>query len=136
VRLRWWPVVDRGPRAGNRAAPGAAFLPGREPINSEWSADDRCCALRTQVAHRAKSEKCRQRKSTPLLAHLVGASEHSARNNEAERLGGLEVDCHLEFRRPHDRQIGGFCALQNLVDMIGGVPEQVNVTQTVAERFD
>jgi hypothetical protein len=37
----------------------------------------------------AMSDKCQQRKSTPLLDHLVGACEHSPRNNKAERLDGL-----------------------------------------------
>jgi hypothetical protein len=30
----------------------------------------------------------------------------------------------------------GLCALQNLVDMIGGAPERVNETRIMAERFD
>jgi hypothetical protein len=34
--------------------------------------------------------------------------EHSPWNNKAEGLGGLEVDRDLEFRRLHERQIGGF----------------------------
>jgi hypothetical protein len=42
------------------------------------------------------------------LDHFVGAREHSPWNNKAERLGGPEVDRDLEFRRPRDRQIGGF----------------------------
>jgi hypothetical protein len=41
------------------------------------------------------------------------ATEQRDRHGEAERLGGLEVDHELKSRRPLDRQIGGFLALEN-----------------------
>jgi hypothetical protein len=34
-----------------------------------------------------------------LLDHLVCAGDHRRRDREAEHLGGLEIDCKLEFRR-------------------------------------
>ena len=34
----------------------------------------------------------------PLFDHLVGAAEQRQRNGEAERLGGPEIDGHLDFR--------------------------------------
>jgi hypothetical protein len=35
----------------------------------------------------------------PLFDHLVGAQQDRCRQFDPERLGGLEVDSHLEFRR-------------------------------------
>jgi hypothetical protein len=43
---------------------------------------------------------------------------------EAKRLGGLEVYYELEFGGPHDRQIGGFFALENPVDVNGSAFHQ------------
>src|SRR5262249_29985133 len=40
-----------------------------------------------------------------LLDHLIRQDEERRGDGEAERLGGLEVDDQLEFRRPLDRQI-------------------------------
>src|SRR2546421_120025 len=40
------------------------------------------------------------------LAHLIGKREQLRWHVEAERLGRLEVDDELEFRRLHHRQVG------------------------------
>ena len=44
----------------------------------------------------------------------VGAGQHRGRHGEAERLGGLEIDHQLEYRRLLDRQIGGLGAIEDL----------------------
>jgi hypothetical protein len=50
----------------------------------------------------------------PLLDHLVDAGEQCRRNVEAERLGSVEVEHHLD-RRLH-RQVGGLLAFEDGVD--------------------
>jgi hypothetical protein len=37
------------------------------------------------------------------LDHLVGATEDGERDREAERIGGVEIDDQLDFRRLLDR---------------------------------
>jgi hypothetical protein len=43
--------------------------------------------------------------------HLVGAREQRRRDFDAERLRGLEINDHLELRRPLHRQVSGLRTL-------------------------
>ena len=52
--------------------------------------------------------------------HLVGTGEERGRDRKAEFAGSFEIDHKLKFRGLLDRQIGGFCALQNFVDKTCG----------------
>jgi hypothetical protein len=53
--------------------------------------------------------------------HLVGAQQNGRRQFNANCLGGLEIDHHLEFRWLFDRQIDGFSSLENLCDKGGAL---------------
>src|ERR1700738_4318724 len=61
-----------------------------------------------------------------LLDHLVGDREEPRRKGQAERLGGLEVDSELELGWLLHRQVRGLGALEDLVNVAGGTPKQVN----------
>jgi hypothetical protein len=58
------------------------------------------------------SQKC----ATLPTGSLHRRQQRRRRDGEAERLGGLEVDDELELGRLLDGEIGGLCALEDLVD--------------------
>ena len=58
--------------------------------------------------------RCTCPQQTAVLFYDFGLSEECRWNDNAERLGGLEVDDHLEGRWLLDRQIGGLGALEDL----------------------
>src|SRR5262249_21737084 len=66
--------------------------------------------------------------------YLVGEVEQPVRNLEAERLCSLEVDDEVEFDRLFHRQVGGVGALQNLMHVAGGLPEQVGQACAVGHQ--
>ena len=55
--------------------------------------------------------------------HFVGPRENRRRQGEAQRLGCLVVDHEVELGRLLDRKIRWFCAMQDLADQPGGLPE-------------
>src|SRR6476661_4275638 len=58
-----------------------------------------------------------------LLDDLRGLHQDRRRDGQSERLGGLEVDHEVEFRRLLDRQVGRFRASEDPVDVVGGPSE-------------
>jgi hypothetical protein len=53
-----------------------------------------------------KEIAARAARVTELLDHLIGSGVNSGRDVEAKRLGGLEVDDHLELSRKLHRESG------------------------------
>src|SRR5690349_6585942 len=61
-----------------------------------------------------------------LFNQLVRAGKDARRQLKAERLGGLEVDDHLELGWLLNWKIGRLRTPQNLVNVISGAPKQVS----------
>jgi hypothetical protein len=78
-------------------------LDARPPLN----------ALRTEVRHRAMSEKCHNRKWTVLLNHLVGERQQGRGHGYAELFSGLQIDHQSKLARLLDRKIAGLGAAKN-----------------------
>ena len=65
------------------------------------------------------------RHNAALWDHLVGKDRNRWGYRKAERLGGLEVDDHLEFCRKLHREIARLRAAQNAIHVGGGATKQV-----------
>ena len=64
--------------------------------------------------------------------HFVGLRKQRWRRGNPERLRGLEVNHQLEFRRLHDREIGGLLAFENPAGVNAGLAISVGEAGTVA----
>ena len=69
-----------------------------------------------------------------LFDHLVGDLLEMHRHVEAQRLGGLEIDDELIFRRRLHWHVGWFLALEDAVDVAGRAPVQVNPIRPIGEQ--
>src|SRR5262245_13370863 len=69
-----------------------------------------------------------------LFDHLVGNGEHSGRERDAERLGGLEVDDELELGRLNHRQIGRLLAFENPPDIVAALSISIRSVGSVAHE--
>ena len=74
---------------------------------------NRACPLSGNSGHRA------------LFDHLIGAFEQWPRHRHTQCLRGLEIDHQLILGRRLHREIAGFFAFQNTVDVTGYVPNLV-----------
>ena len=69
-----------------------------------------------------------------LFDHLVGYGEHTQRDREAKRLGGLEIDDQFEFGRLLDRQIGGLFAFKDTPDVVASLTLSLRYIRSVAHQ--
>src|SRR5215475_3458044 len=119
------------PKMGSRVWLASAFrapddtLPtdlSREPPQAETGRRHRTSLLATAL-HGVGS-----------LDDLIGAQQQRWRDGEAERLGGLEIDHQLEFRRLLDGQIAGNHTLENSIYVVSGTAKQVSNIQSVGHQ--
>jgi hypothetical protein len=72
--------------------------------------------------------------SCQLLDHLVGGSEERWWHGETERSGSLQIDDQLKFGRLLNRQIAGFLALEDAVDVGTRAPIKVKIVDAVRRK--
>src|SRR4051812_3426962 len=69
-----------------------------------------------------------------LLYHLVGPTEDSDRDVEAERLGGLEIEGQFEFACLLDRKICRLRSLENAGDINAGKLVRLRCAVAIAHQ--
>src|SRR5262245_354277 len=67
-----------------------------------------------------------KRTSHALFKDFIGAGEDRMRHGEPERLSSLEIDYQLVLSRRLYRQIGGFLALKDTIDVVSSLPVRFN----------
>ena len=99
------------------------------------------CLYRTDVGHSPNvptsdlSICSKQRAQKPvLLDQFIGPGEQGGRNREAERLGSLEVDDQLDFRRLLDGYVGWRGTLENLAGIDTSRADRIGLTDSVAHQ--
>src|SRR5439155_11175510 len=76
----------------------------------------------------------RKSKIQTSFDHSVRQRHHVRRNRQANLLGSLEIDYELKLRRLLHRQIGGFGAFENLIDVCGVAPVQIGLAHSVTHN--
>ena len=74
------------------------------------------------------------RHNRQLFDHLGGAQHNRWGYGKTERLGGLEVEDHLEFCRKLHREIARLLAAQNAIDISGGATVGVYLIDSVGDQ--
>ena len=84
-------------------------------------------------APQRKSLSAINRHNQQLFDLPISAKQYRWGYDKTERLGGLEVQDHLEFGRKLHRKIAGFLAAQNAIDISGGATPVVYKVGSVGE---
>ena len=69
-----------------------------------------------------------------LLYDLIGGHKQALWHFEAERLCSLEVDDKLELGRLHDREVGGFSALEDVASVDADLMKRVREVGSLAHQ--
>jgi hypothetical protein len=69
-----------------------------------------------------------------LFNHVVGQQKEFARNRQVGLFRCLRIDDQLELGRLLDRQLGGLCAFENLIDEDCGLPRQIGQIDAVGRQ--
>src|SRR6266446_6699180 len=74
-----------------------------------------------------------------LFDHRVREGEQFVWHRKPERLGGREINDQVEFHWLLDRNLGGLCPAQYLIDEISGTPPHARPVRSIGHqtpRFD
>src|SRR5258705_12454086 len=122
------------PSSSSRPAPRC----GRYRGLAAAAIDDPGPIVRSRLAS-SRLRKEELRAQTPLtpppfswIDHLIRPLQERRRNRQAEGLGRLEVDHQFELGGLLDGKIAGLGALEDLVDVAGGMAELVGVVTAIA----
>ena len=69
-----------------------------------------------------------------LFDHLVGEHEEIVWHFDPKRPGGFEIDDELELRRLLHGDVAGLGPAQNLIDQLGGTPNQAWIAWPIGQQ--
>ena len=74
------------------------------------------------------------RSKTAFLLDHLSQDEQRIRNLQAQRLGGGQVDDEIELGRLLDRDVSGLSSAQNLINIVGRAPPQLQLVWPIGHQ--